>query len=334
MRVDAMPFAGTQLMSTQSVPEAEAAGAHLLAKHRLKAVGHGFQARINGVCLGGVSLYYMHYGVALTVSGAPMRGCVGVIAPVQGAMCVRQDRFAAVAEADRSAVIVSPDRPMRLDWSADLRFFCFKIELAALRAFIRSVNPEFAASIGSRLGPQLVGKAGLAGLLGSASLIEFAFRQHDAGIRSLPAGLLWKLCEQAMASVLVAGRFAEAGVTTRAPAGPERVTDRAREYVETAVSPTLSPSELAAGTGVSLRSLELSFRAELGTTPQAYLLESRLRRAHAELVAGSPQNGLTVTSVAERWGFSNIGRFAARYFALYGRRPAETLRGRFSADDG
>ncbi|GAB3573169.1 hypothetical protein GCM10027445_31960 [Amycolatopsis endophytica] len=328
MPVDAIPFARSQLMRTQSVREAEAAGAHLLAKHRLKGAGAGFQARINGVCLGGVSLYYMHYGAALTVFGAPIRGCVGVIAPVQGTMGVRQERFAAVAEAGRSAVIVAPDFPMRLDWSSDLRFFCFKIELSALRAFARSVDPE--SALDDWVEPQLVGRAGLAGLLGSASLVEFASRQRDAGTRNLPAGLLWKLSEQAMTSLLVAGQFAGAGQERR---GPERVSDRARAYVETAMSPTLSPSELAAAAGVSLRSLELSFRAELDTTPQAYLLESRLRRAHAELVAGSSRHGLTVTSVAKRWGFSNVGRFADKYFALYGRRPAETLRGRSSGAD-
>lgn len=323
MELDAMPFARTQLMSTRSVREAEAAGEHLLAKHRLKAAGSGFEARINGVRLGGVSVYYMRYGAALTVLGAPIRDCVGVIAPVRGAMFVRQGRFAAVAEADRSAVIVSPECPMRLDWSADLGFFCFVVDLGTLRAFARTVDLE--SGVDGDVAPQLVGEAGLAGLLGAASLVEFASRRHHAGGRSLPAGLVWKLCEQAMTSLLVAGEFGGTGAGS--PPGAGRVIDRARRHVETAVSPTLSPSELAAAAGVSLRSLELSFRSELGTTPQAYLLESRLRRAHAELVAGSPRTGLTVTAVARRWGFTNVGRFAEKYFAFYGRRPAETLRG-------
>ncbi|WP_280460000.1 AraC family transcriptional regulator [Nocardia carnea] len=326
MCADAMPFAETQLLRTQSVREAETVGAQLLAEHRLQAAGTGFQARINGICLGGVSLYYMHYGAPLTVLGAPLRESVGVVVPVRGAMGVRQGEFAAVAEAHRSAVVIPPGLPMRLDWSADLQFYCFKIGLPSLRAFACSVDPGYAAVAIGRFEPHLIGHAGLAGLLGVASLVEFASQQRVVGTRSLSAGLLWRLSEQAMTSLLVAGQFAEPPSAAPEPAGSRRTIDRAREYLEGAASQSITPSELADAVGVSLRSLELGFRAELGTTPHAYLLETRLRRAHAELVAGSPQHGVTVTSVAKRWGFSNVGRFADKYFALYGRRPSETLR--------
>lgn len=326
MSVDVMPFAGAPLVRTESIREAETVGTQLLAKHRLKSSAAGFQARINGVCLGGVSLYYMHYGARLTVFGEPLWQWVGVIVPLRGAMRVRQGGFAAVAEAEKSAVVISPDESMCLDWSADLRFFCFKIELSTLRAFVRGVDPGTEPAAPGGLAPHLVGRAGLAGLLGAASLIEFASRQHDAGGRGVPAGLVRPLRDQVMTSLLVAGRCTRRSPVPPAPALSLGAIDRARAYCEVAASPTLTPSELAAAVGVSLRSLELSFRADLGTTPQAYLLESRLRRAHAELVAGSPNHGVTVTSVAKRWGFSNVGRFAQKYFAVYGRRPSETLR--------
>jgi transcriptional regulator GlxA family with amidase domain len=56
-----------------------------------------------------------------------------------------------------------------------------------------------------------------------------------------------------------------------------------------------------------------------------YLRRLRLHHVHAELAANSP-NSLTVTTVAGRWGFVHLGRFASQYRQLFGETPSETLR--------
>jgi len=84
-------------------------------------------------------------------------------------------------------------------------------------------------------------------------------------------------------------------------------------------------SALAERSYVSVRSLQLGFRHHLGITPMAYLREVRLRRAHQMLLESDPSR-ITVASVACRWGFSNLGRFAAAHTARYQESPSETLR--------
>ena len=52
----------------------------------------------------------------------------------------------------------------------------------------------------------------------------------------------------------------------------------------------------------------------------------RLERAHAELGDADPAGGLTVRSVARRWGWASHGQFTVAYQQRFGVRPSRTLR--------
>src|SRR5581483_9042744 len=106
---------------------------------------------------------------------------------------------------------------------------------------------------------------------------------------------------------------------------PPRAVQTAIDIMETEAHLPLTISALAARSYVSVRSLQQGFRVHLGTTPTVYLRDVRLRRAHQDLKASDPSVD-TVASIAFRWGFANLGRFAAAYAARYGERPAMTLR--------
>ncbi|OBF20088.1 hypothetical protein A5725_16870 [Mycobacterium kubicae] len=97
------------------------------------------------------------------------------------------------------------------------------------------------------------------------------------------------------------------------------------ELIETEADQPLTVSTLAARCCVSVRSLQEAFKQNLGTTPMAYLRDVRLRRAHQDLLNADPAT-VTVASVAYRWGFTNLGRFAAAHTARYQEPPWKTLR--------
>ncbi|PWW25266.1 helix-turn-helix protein [Geodermatophilus normandii] len=71
--------------------------------------------------------------------------------------------------------------------------------------------------------------------------------------------------------------------------------------------------------------MQLAFRRHLDTTPTAYLRQVRLAQAHRQLREATPGDGVTVTAVAARWGFTP-SRFTAHYRAAYGVTPSSTLR--------
>jgi AraC-like DNA-binding protein len=114
-------------------------------------------------------------------------------------------------------------------------------------------------------------------------------------------------------------------VAGEAPHVGPRVVRNAVEIIEQEAHLPLTVSTIAARSHASVRSLQQGFRCHLGTTPMAYLREVRLRRAHEDLLESDPSID-SVASVAYRWGFSNLGRFAAVHTARYDEPPAVTLR--------
>jgi transcriptional regulator GlxA family with amidase domain len=84
-------------------------------------------------------------------------------------------------------------------------------------------------------------------------------------------------------------------------------------------------AELCRIVGVERRTLARAFQEIHGTTPSRYLRATRLNLAReALLVPGAECK--TVTEIATRFGFRELGRFAAAYRAVFGESPSETMR--------
>ncbi|ASW87016.1 MULTISPECIES: AraC family transcriptional regulator [Mycobacterium] len=104
-----------------------------------------------------------------------------------------------------------------------------------------------------------------------------------------------------------------------------RAIRAAVDIIEEEAHLPLTLSSIAVRSHVSVRTLQQGFQRYLDTSPMAYLREVRLRRAHEALLESDPSTA-TVASIAYRWGFSNLGRFAAAHAARYRETPTETLR--------
>jgi AraC-like DNA-binding protein len=76
---------------------------------------------------------------------------------------------------------------------------------------------------------------------------------------------------------------------------------------------------------VSQRTLEYAFRDAFGLTPIGYLRLHRFHRARNCLLAARPERE-SVTNIAYRAGFFELGRFSGTYRSLFGERPSDTLR--------
>ena len=77
--------------------------------------------------------------------------------------------------------------------------------------------------------------------------------------------------------------------------------------------------------GVSERTLRNAFHSIHGKTPYRHLRELRMLEARQALLSATSPN-TTVTSVATRFGFYELGRFSVEYRLAFGERPSETLR--------
>jgi AraC-like DNA-binding protein len=146
-----------------------------------------------------------------------------------------------------------------------------------------------------------------------------------------PGAALSPLVLTSAARLLAATALTVFPNTALAPAAPRDRRDastatvrRATAFIDEHAGQDITAAGIAAAARVSVRSLQLAFRCELGTTPTAYLRTVRLARAHRELVDAGPGEE-TVTAVAYRWGFSSTSRFSAYYRQTYGVNPKQTL---------
>jgi AraC-like DNA-binding protein len=102
-----------------------------------------------------------------------------------------------------------------------------------------------------------------------------------------------------------------------------RLVRRACEFIREAAGEPLRMSDVAGALGVSLRHLQAGFRDHLGTTPQNFLRDCRLERAHRML--SFPSENETTAAIARACGFGHLGEFAGYYRQRYGEPPSETL---------
>lgn len=115
-----------------------------------------------------------------------------------------------------------------------------------------------------------------------------------------------------------------AALAAGAGQAPPRAVRVAIDVIESEAHLPTTVTSLAARSNVSVRSLQQGFRSYLGVSPMEYLRNVRLRRAHQALLEADPSES-TVASIAFRWGFGNLGRFAAAHADRYGEPPSATL---------
>jgi len=103
------------------------------------------------------------------------------------------------------------------------------------------------------------------------------------------------------------------------------VMHRFRRLVEENPEEPLFIPEMCKAIGVSDRTLRLCCQEHLGMGPKRYLLLRRMHLARRALRRAA-FNAASVTEIATRYGFWQLGRFAVEYQALFGEPPSATLR--------
>ena len=91
------------------------------------------------------------------------------------------------------------------------------------------------------------------------------------------------------------------------------------------LSEPLTMTGVSTKIGVPERTLRACCTEVLGISPSRYLRLRRLNMVRAALQCTNPAPG-TISELAKRYGFSELGRFATSYRQTFGEAPSETLR--------
>jgi len=104
----------------------------------------------------------------------------------------------------------------------------------------------------------------------------------------------------------------------------QEIVDRVLEIMCGRTDKPIHIAEISRTAGVSPRTLSRAFQAVHGVTPCRHLRALRLSEARRMLSSADGEPG-TVTEVATRFGFVELGRFAVAYRSAFGESPSATL---------
>jgi AraC-like DNA-binding protein len=315
------PLAAFPAMHTRDVAEAEHVVSDAYVPHRLDAPG-SLDARLNVAHSGGITIGYLRYGTDVRLSVPPMVDVFHVNLTLTGRTAVRQGSAEANTAARRSGVMLSPNRPSTVDWSADAGQFAMKIERKALETQLSAlihdaVNRPLRFALG----------VDLANPEGAALFTATQFMAAQLELMAAADELVRQHMESFILTQVLLGVPNSYSHRLTATAGPiaRFALDEAIDYIEANPDRPLALAELATVAGTSAPALRRAFSEELGVTPAMYVRGVRLARARAELVGGEPAGG-SLRAVARRWGFLDEEQFAAAYEATYGEEPSDVLR--------
>jgi AraC-like DNA-binding protein len=105
-----------------------------------------------------------------------------------------------------------------------------------------------------------------------------------------------------------------------------KILRRFRSFVEENQFEAIFVPELCAAIGVAQRTLQAICQEQLGTSPKKYLILRRMFLVRKALLESDPVTS-SVTDIATRYGFWELGRFAVEYRSMFSESPSATLKG-------
>ncbi|GAA2809527.1 AraC family transcriptional regulator [Mycobacterium crocinum] len=321
-------LAHNEIFYTEDVPEASRLIAKTLGPLSLTVAPNqvsGFAATMHGVRLRNVSMLYLDVHVAAAID-IPMLGpYYGVHMPMNGRAIVEHRGKTFEANTIRSAV-TSPGVSLRMAFDHDSPQLIIRVEERAMAAHLtrllgRSLKrplvfePEFDMATEAAMRWHTAVQ-----LIHTEVFHEGSLIQRGQGIGAVEELVMSSLLQ------LQPSNYHEEFLAPPPSDQRRAVVQNAMNYVDDHLAERITMDAIARAVHMSVRSIQQGFREELGMSPMSFVRERRLERVHEELADALPSDGVTVTQVAERWGFHHLGSFAVEYRKRWGEAPSETLR--------
>jgi len=310
-----LPSRPRALFHTRSRDEAVESVERLYGPHTLELKSRGvLDMRLAGLDVGQLNLSSIEYGCPATAHTPTPHDHWVFSTCLRGEIMVGPHRAAAGYSGVRP-----PEETCDVPMSADLQLLNMKVACADLDDAWRTLLGERPDRPISFLVLVPDGSA-------QTELLRRLMRRLDEtpSYPSPHAALLERRLQEAtLLELLMAWPHSHSRYLHRADAS-RGSTERALEYIHAHAAQALTLGEIAQAAGVGVRALMRGFEKRLGVSPMRYLLHWRLDRARADLLDAAPESS-TVTDIALRWGFGNLGDFAARYRSRFGELPRATL---------
>jgi len=296
--------------------------------HELGVIGarQHLDAHMDHVRFGGVSFNRLRYASHVAIASEPFENFLLVMMPLAGSAAMTCGKQSVVSAGSQSAV-VDATRPLSMRWDQACEQLIIRIERDAIESTCRAyLGKDLCTPLQFEMGMDLRNLA----TAGWQSAVSLLGSQDALTQRTDDFPLLQAQAEHLLITALLTAQphnYREALSSPAEQPAPFFVR-RAKDYLLAHCADPITPEDLSAHVGVSLRSLYAGFQRHHGTTPMAFLREARLERARASLLqACAERRKTTVSAIAMEWGFSHLGRFTQAYLARFAEHPSKTLRG-------
>ena len=118
----------------------------------------------------------------------------------------------------------------------------------------------------------------------------------------------------------------ESSAGRAASAASQETVEQVAAYLRANIDVPIRLSTLCEVAGLSERALREAFYHVHGMSPKRWMLAQRLQNVRRTLT-NREAAPISVTGVATKFGFYELGRFAASYKEAFGETPSVTLRG-------
>ncbi|MCC5987205.1 MAG: AraC family transcriptional regulator [Pararhodobacter sp.] len=320
----ALPLSQHLHFSTSDIDEACERVGKVFCRHTIDYTGRGRKLSFLQTLaeLDRITYSYVTYGEAVEIdAGEPERWFM--VHTAQGGPCSTMIGRNEVAVAPGLTAISSPTLRLRMRWTPECGQFVTKIERAALtQQLSHLLHDEVNEPIEFLLDPDALSDV-------SAEyhrILQFASKEIEQGYSFFRSPIGRRQLEETVMSLLLM-RFPH-NFSARLLAPSKAIAPRsvriAEEYIRSHAESDISVSDLAKLSGTSVRSLYESFRRFRQTTPMEVLRNCRLDRARMDLLDNNSSE--SITDIAVKWGFNNVGRFSALYRRRFGELPSITKR--------
>ncbi len=317
---------GHEIFYTEDPAEASELIGSALAPNSLtvgETGANGFAASMHGVRFRAVSLLYLDLHVSATLDIPTCGHYYAVHMPMNG----RAVGAAAGQEFEANtirALVTNPGDELQIRFDHDSPQLIVRIEQDPLERYLTRLTGRMMTSR-MRFAPSFVlANDDATRWHGAIQLLHTeVFHTGSLAQEGIGIGALEEFC---MSRLLMIQRNNYREQLIRGSGEPgRRAVRQSLDYIERNLSEPVTMGSIAAQVGVSVRSIQQGFKEELGVTPMAHLRERRLERVREELTDAAAGDGITVTEVAERWGFNHLGSFSVLYRKRWGESPSQTL---------
>ena len=267
------------------------------------------------------SLSYLSYGCEARVEPGHMKNVFNVQVQLTGStLTVTEGEANSIGPG--AAGVLSPERHVSMDWSSDSSMLIYSVSRSAIEQTMSSL-------LGGPLDRPIVFQSVMNLADPSQSKfwrsLEFLINEAEASGELFNTPLAVDHYEQALILSLIYGQtnnYTDALHSGYSPIAPSHVR-RVEQYIRANAQDNIDIEKLTEVSGVSSRAMFSGFRRFRGLSPMRYVREVRLDFAHQDFIRAKP--GTTVTDIAFKWRFAQLGRFSAEYRKKFGESPSETL---------